>query len=283
MMLPALRPVIYADFIERALREDLGRGGDLTTDATIAADALADGFILARAEGRLAGLDIARAVFEKLDPALKVVELSIDGQDLAAGQRILKIHGSARSILTAERTALNVLARMCGVATLTRAYVRAVQGSGARIVDTRKTTPLMRALEKYSVRCGGGYNHRFALDDSVLIKDNHLVAAGSVEAAVNAVRRGVGHTVKIELEVDTLEQLEQGLEIGIDVVLLDNMDVATLRRAVELVDGRAITEASGGITLDTAAAIAATGVDLMSVGALTHSAPALDLSLDLVS
>jgi nicotinate-nucleotide pyrophosphorylase (carboxylating) len=193
---------------------------------------------------------------------------------------LIKVGGPARAILTAERTALNFLGHLCGVATLTRSYVEAVADTSARVVCTRKTTPGLRALEKYAVRCGGGANHRFGLDDAVLIKDNHLAIAGDVRTAVERVRTAVGHLVKIALEVDTLRQLEEGLEIGVDAVLLDNMDVSTLTAAVKLVGGRCATEASGGINLETASAIAATGVDYLSVGALTHSAPSLDLSLE---
>jgi len=200
---------------------------------------------------------------------------------VARDTTLLSLDGSTRSILTGERTALNLLGRLSGVATLTRAFVDAVQGTGTRVVCTRKTTPGLRLLEKYAVRCGGGWNHRFGLDDAVLIKDNHLVAAGGVRAALDRIRQMVGHTVKVEIEVDTLEQLEEALWIGVDAVLLDNMDLELLRRAVAMVGGRAVTEASGGITLDNAADVAATGVDLISVGALTHSSPFLDVTLEL--
>jgi nicotinate-nucleotide pyrophosphorylase (carboxylating) len=276
-------PCLMSDhLIEAALREDLGRGGDLTSEATIPAATTATAVVLNREPGRSAGIQLCARTFSLLDPDLEVEILVEDGEDLAAGTQLLRVNGAARTILIAERTAINFLGRLCGVATLTRAFVEAVKASGARIADTRKTTPGLRALEKYAVRCGGGANHRFGLDDAVLIKDNHIAVAGGVTAAVRAARRHVGHTVLVELEVDTLEQLEEGLAAGIDAVLLDNMDTATLRRAVEIVNGRVVTEASGGITLETAAAVAATGVDLLSVGALTHSAPALDVSLDIV-
>ncbi len=270
-----LHPLVYRDVVRRALAEDFGRGGDLTTEATVPADARAVGRVVARAAGRTAGV-----VFREVDPDLEVVEHVTDGVDVAAGTTLITVRGTARSILTAERTALNLLGRLSGVATLTAAFVLAVAGTRARVVDTRKTTPGLRALEKYAVRCGGGANHRFGLDDAVLIKDNHLVLAGGMRAAVEAARARVGHMVRVEVEVDTLEQLAEAIEVGVEAVLLDNMDPATLRAAVTLVDGLAVTEASGGITLATAAAVAAAGVDLLSVGALTHSAPALDVALD---
>ena len=275
-----LPPLLYDDLIRSALREDLGRAGDLTTDAVVPAEAEAEAAIVVRREGRVAGSEVAARVFRILDPAVETDILVDDGVDAVSGDPLVRLRGPARAILTGERTALNILGRLCGIATLTRAYVRAVEGTGAQVVCTRKTTPGLRALEKYAVRCGGGANHRFGLDDAVLIKDNHLAVAGGVRQAVERARAGVGHMVKIELEVDTLEQLEQGLAIGADAVLLDNMGPETLRKAVTLVDGRCLTEASGGIDLETAAAVAATGVDLLSVGALTHSAPWLDVSLE---
>jgi nicotinate-nucleotide pyrophosphorylase (carboxylating) len=273
-------PLMYEETVRQALLEDLGRAGDVTTDAVVGAGTAAAARIVARREGRLAGGGIAAAVFRQLEPALALEQPVCDGSDLEAGAEVLRLRGSARAILVGERTALNLLGHLCGVATLTRAYVRAVAGSSARVVCTRKTMPGLRALEKYAVRCGGGANHRFGLDDAVLIKDNHLAVAGGVRAAVERVRSTVGHLVKIELEVDTLEQLEAALETRVDAVLLDNMDLASLREAVRLVGGRCTTEASGGIDLESAAAIAATGVDLLSVGALTHSAPWLDVSLE---
>ncbi len=278
---PPLPAVLIEDVVRRALEEDLGRGGDVTTDALVAPGGAAAARIVARADGRVAGVDVATAVFRMLDPAAQVTVTTRDGGDAAADDEIMRIEATARCLLTGERTALNFLGRLSGVATLTRAYVAAVAGSGARVADTRKTTPGLRALEKYAVRCGGGANHRFGLDDAVLIKDNHLLAAGGVRPALERVRAVVGHTVKVEVEVDTLEQLEEALAVGVDAVLLDNMSPQELARAVAVVAGRALCEASGGITLETAAAVAATGVDLISVGALTHSAPALDLSLEL--
>lgn len=277
-----LPAVMYDQLVRAALREDLGRGGDLTTAAVVPAERRAHARIVARCEGRIAGLEIAAAVFHALDPGLRISAPVADGADVPPDATLLEIAGPARAILTGERTALNLLGRLSGIATATRALVRAVAGTHARIVSTRKTTPGLRGLETYAVRCGGGANHRFGLDDGVLVKDNHVALAGGVRTAVERARRGVGHMVRVELEVDTLAQLGEALESGVDAVLLDNMDVATLRRAVELVAGRCLTEASGGITLATAAAVAATGVDLLSVGALTHSSPALDISLEIV-
>lgn len=278
-----LPELVYEELVRTALREDLGRAGDLTTDAVVARDAVADGRIVARRAGRVAGSDVAAAVFRILDPRLSVEVVTSDGGDVAGGGEILRVRGSARPIVTAERTALNLLGRLCGVATLTRAFVAAVEGTGARIVCTRKTTPGLRALEKHAVRCGGGVNHRFGLDDGVLIKDNHVALAGGVRSAVERARERAGHMVRVELEVDTLGQLEEALALGVDAVLLDNMDEPTLRRAVAMVGGRCLTEASGGITLESARSVASTGVDLLSVGALTHSAPALDVSLEVAA
>jgi nicotinate-nucleotide pyrophosphorylase (carboxylating) len=275
-----LHPLMYEEIVRATLREDLGRAGDLTTDAIVSTDRNATARVVARREGRLAGVEVAAAVFRCLDPGIRLEVPLGDGHDAAAGQTVLAIAGAARTILTAERSALNLLGRLCGVATLTCAFVRAVAGTRARVVCTRKTTPGLRVLEKYAVRCGGGFNHRFGLDDAVLVKDNHLVVAGGVRPAVERVRAAVGHVVMVEVEVDTLAQLEEALAVGVDAVLLDNMDVEELRQAVAMVGGRVVTEASGGVNLQTAAAIAATGVDLLSVGALTHSAPALDVALD---
>jgi nicotinate-nucleotide pyrophosphorylase (carboxylating) len=275
-----LPSMLYEETVRTALREDLGRAGDLTTDAIVSTDARTAAAVVARCRGRVAGSEVAARVFEILDPTVETEIVIADGGDAEPGSALVRLRGPVRAILTGERTALNLLGRLSGVATLTRTYVKAVEGTGARVVCTRKTTPGLRALEKYAVRCGGGANHRFGLDDAVLIKDNHLAVAGGVRPAVERARAAVGHMVTVELEVDTLEQLEEGLAVGVDAVLLDNMDPETLRAAVTLVDGRCLTEASGGIDLDTAAAVAATGVDLLSVGALTHSAPWLDVSLE---
>jgi nicotinate-nucleotide pyrophosphorylase (carboxylating) len=283
MTIDSLPRILYDDLIRVALREDLGRAGDITTDAVVPADARATASIVTRRPGRVAGTDVAARVFDILDPAVETKVLVIPGGDAEPGSPLVRLIGPARAILTGERTALNLLGHLSGIATLTRDYVEAVAGTGARVVCTRKTTPGLRALEKHAVRCGGGSNHRFGLDDAVLIKDNHLAVAVSVREAIARVRESVGHMVAVELEVDTLEQLEEGLEVGVDAVLLDNMDLETLRAAVELVDGRCVTEASGGIDLESAAAVASTGVDLLSVGALTHSAPWLDVSLEVVT
>ncbi len=272
----------YAELVARALAEDLGRGPDWTTDCILPADQAARAQLIAREEGRIAGVEVASEAFRQLDPAC-VVRVGVeDGCDAPAGAVVLEVEGQARALLTAERTALNFLGRLSGVATATRAMVRAVEGTRARIVDTRKTTPGLRVLEKYAVRCGGGFNHRFGLDDAVLIKDNHRALAGGVRPAVERVRARVGHTIKVEVEVDTLEELAVALDLGVDAVLLDNMPPAVLRQAIAMVNGRAVTEASGGIRLETVRAVAECGVDLISAGALTHSARCLDVSLDVV-
>jgi nicotinate-nucleotide pyrophosphorylase (carboxylating) len=280
--LPPPPRLLYEDIVRRALVEDLGRAGDITSDAVVPADAVAEARLVARAAGRIAGLDVSRAAFDLVDARLVVEARTADGQDVVAGQAIAVVRGPARSMLTAERVALNFLGHLSGVATTTNGIVRATAGTGARVVCTRKTTPGLRALEKYAVRCGGGRNHRFGLDDAVLVKDNHLAIAGSVGEAVRRVRAAVGHMVKIEVEVTDLGQLEEALAAGVEAVLLDNMDLDDLRQAVRLAKGRALTEASGGITPATAPAIAATGVDVLSVGWITHSAPTLDVALDVV-
>ncbi len=275
-----LDPLIYEPILRRALQEDLGRAGDLTTDAIVPSDVATIARMAAREAGTIAGLDVAARAFTLVDERIEVAREVADGDVVPAGTVLATISGPARGVLTAERTALNLLGHLSGIATATATIVESVNPHHARVADTRKTTPGLRALEKYAVRMGGGVNHRFGLDDAVLIKDNHLAVAGSVKEAVTRVRRSVGHLVKVEVEVDTLDQLEAALEAGVDAVLLDNMTLDQLRAAVELVDGRVITEASGGITPETAPAIAATGVDLLSVGYLTHSAPSLDVGLD---
>jgi nicotinate-nucleotide pyrophosphorylase (carboxylating) len=276
-----LPPMLVEEAVRAALAEDLGRAGDVTTQATIPASAQARAAIVARESGIVAGLPVARAAFALLDRQIVFEAQARDGARVESGTRIALVSGSARAILAAERVALNFLGRLSGVATLTARYVGAVAGASARICDTRKTTPLLRALEKYAVRCGGGVNHRFGLDDAVLIKDNHVAVAGGVVPALRAAKANVGHLVKIEIEVDTLEQLREVLDEGADAVLLDNMTLDDLRSAVALIDGRIICEASGGVTLSSVAEIAKTGVDLISVGALTHSAPVLDVGLDI--
>jgi len=266
--------------VATALEEDLGGVGDITTNAIIPPDAQGDASIIVRKPGVIAGLDLAAASFKSLDPDVRFTRIVEDGSKVEAGATIARIAGKTRALLTGERTALNFFGRLSGIATLTAGYVAAVEGTHAKIVETRKTTPGLRALEKYAVRCGGGTNHRFGLYDAVLVKDNHIAAAGGLAEALNAVRTAVGHLVKIEVEVDTLDQLENVLRFPIDAVLLDNMDAGTLKRAIALVKGRVITEASGGVTPESVREIAKTGVDLISVGALTHSARSLDSSLE---
>ena len=266
--------------VAEALAEDLGLGGDITTQATIAAGTRASGVIAARKPGTIAGVQLAQAAFKTLDPFAQFEVVVGDGGRVEAGGVIARISGEARVLLTAERTALNFLGHLSGIATLTARYVAAVAGTKARIMDTRKTTPGLRALEKFAVRCGGGVNHRFGLFDAVLIKDNHIVAAGGIGPALERARAQSGHMVKVEIEVTNLDEIDEALQLDPDALLLDNMDISLLRAAVKEVAGRVVTEASGGVNLDTVAAIAATGVDLISVGALTHSAPVLDIGLD---
>jgi nicotinate-nucleotide pyrophosphorylase (carboxylating) len=270
-----IEPIVRA-----ALIEDLGRAGDITTDAIVPAETPIEATIAARQPGIVAGLEAGLLAFELLDPGLRVDLLCADGGRVERGQPVARLTGRARPVLAAERTALNLICRLSGVATATRSLVDAIADTEARIVCTRKTTPGLRILEKEAVRLGGGANHRFGLDDAMLIKDNHIALAGGVGPALERARAHAGHLVKIELEVDTIEQLAEALEFGVDAVLLDNMDPATLRRAVAMVDGRAVTEASGRVTLESAPAIAAAGVDLISSGWITHSAPILDLGLD---
>lgn len=266
--------------IRGALAEDLGDAGDITTSALIAPDARMSVNLTARQPGRLAGLDIALRTFTLLDPAIVIERRKRDGDAVTPGAVLAVISGTAHAILAGERTALNLISRLSGIATATRVLVDRIAGTRASIVCTRKTTPGLRALEKYAVRCGGGSNHRFGLYDAVLIKDNHVAAAGGIAPAIAAARASVGHMVKIEIEVDTLEQLSAVLENPVDVVLLDNMDIATVKEAVKMVGGRMLIEASGRVSPDSVRAIAETGVDLISSGAITHSAPILDIGLD---
>jgi nicotinate-nucleotide pyrophosphorylase (carboxylating) len=280
MSINSLPAIMIEPLVRAALLEDLGRAGDLTSDAIAPADLFAGASLIARAPGVVAGLDLAELAFRLIDSRVEIRRSRGDGDPIAPGETIAVVQGPARAILTAERTALNFLCRLSGVASATASIVAAVRGEKAHIVCTRKTTPLLRAIEKYAVRAGGGANHRFGLDDAVLIKDNHIAIAGGLGAAIERARAGVGHLIKIEVEVDTLTQLEEALTVGVDAVLLDNMSVEELRQAVALVAGRAVTEASGRVTPETAPAIAATGVDLISIGWLTHSAPALDIGLD---
>ncbi len=277
-----LNPLVVEDAVRRALAEDLGRAGDITSAATIPERKKATAKLAAREPGVLSGLACAAEAFAQLDPAIEFRASKRDGDRLKAGDVVAEISGNARAILSAERTALNFATHLSGIATLTAAFVAKVTHTKAKIVCTRKTIPGLRALEKYAVRCGGGMNHRFGLDDAILIKDNHIAVAGTVAAALEAARASAGHLVKVEIEVENLDELAEVLNAGgADVALLDNMDTATLKRAVEINAGKLALEASGGVNLDTVAAIAETGVDMISVGALTHSAPALDLGLDI--
>ncbi|MGV7219077.1 carboxylating nicotinate-nucleotide diphosphorylase [Bradyrhizobium sp. UFLA05-112] len=277
-----LSPLAIDEAVHHALDEDLGRAGDITSLATIPEANTAHAILVARQAGVIAGLPLALATLQKLSDAINVQAHGRDGADVKAGQRVLTITGPARAILTAERTALNFVGRLSGIATLTADYVRQTEGSKMRICCTRKTTPGLRALEKYAVRCGGGFNHRFGLDDAILIKDNHIAVAGGIRPVLERARSHAGHLVKIEIEVDTLAQLREVLGTGLaDAVLLDNMDIATLREAVKLAAGRVPLEASGGVTLESIPAIAATGIDYVSSGALTHSAPNFDCALDI--
>lgn len=277
-----LSPLAIDEAVHRALDEDLGRAGDVTSLATIPETTKARAILVARQAGVIAGLPLALATLQKLSPDIAVEAHVRDGTRVTAGQRALTISGPARAVLTAERTALNFVGRLSGVATLTADYVRQTEGTKMRICCTRKTTPGLRALEKYAVRCGGGFNHRFGLDDAILIKDNHVAVAGGVRPVLERARAHAGHLVKVEIEVDTLAQLREVLATGLaDAVLLDNMDISTLREAVRLAEGRVALEASGGVTLESIARIAATGVDYASAGALTHSAPNFDCALDI--
>jgi nicotinate-nucleotide pyrophosphorylase (carboxylating) len=275
-----LPQLIVEEAVAAALAEDLGLAGDITTEATVPADARATGIISARQPGVVAGMQLVATAFEMLDPDVGIDIGIDDGGRVGAGPAIAKVSGNARALLTAERVAMNFLGHLSGIASLTQRYVEKVAGTRARVVDTRKTTPGLRAMEKMAVRAGGGVNHRFGLFDAILIKDNHIVAAGGIAAAMQRARASAGHMVKIEIEVTTLQELEAALAHAPDAVLLDNMSVDLLKEAVAKVAGRSVTESSGGVNLETVRAIAETGVDLISVGALTHSAPTLDVGLD---
>jgi nicotinate-nucleotide pyrophosphorylase (carboxylating) len=278
-MIEPLPDLLIEPIVRAALAEDLGRAGDITSAACIAADARLSARFASRKPGVIAGLACARLAVLALDPGATFELSSHDGDWVEPGP-LANVSANARALLSAERTALNLLGRLSGVATLTRAYVHAVAGTGAVITDTRKTTPGLRALEKYAVRCGGGVNHRFGLDDAILIKDNHVAAAGGVGAAIRRAKAAAGHLVKIEAEVDSVAQLDEALAEAPDVVMLDNFSLADLREAVARAKGTVTLEASGGVTLESVRAIAETGVDVISVGALTHSAPVLDIGLD---
>lgn len=283
MILSPLPRLIIEPPVRNALLEDLGLAGDITSTAVIPADHRSVVVMAARERGVIAGLDAAELAFQLVDPAISLTRHIPDGAAVAPGDIIATIEGPSRGLLAGERTALNFVGHLSGIASVTAEIVTAIAGTKASVACTRKTTPGLRALEKYAVRAGGGMNHRFALYDAVLIKDNHIAVAGGVREAIRRARQGVGHLVKIEVEVDTLVQLHEAMEEGVDAVLLDNMTPEQLREAVEIVAGRAITEASGRINPHTAGAIAATGVDLISIGWITHSAPVLDIGLDFES
>jgi nicotinate-nucleotide pyrophosphorylase (carboxylating) len=277
-----ISPLEVEDAVTRALAEDLGRAGDVTSVATVPEDAQAHAIVVARAAGRIAGLPLVEAVIRRLAPDAQMTAHARDGDAVGAKTSLMTVTGNARAILAAERTALNFAGHLSGVATATASLVDKLRGTDTRLVCTRKTTPGLRALQKYAVRCGGGFNHRFGLDDAVLIKDNHIAVAGGIRAALERAKSAVGHLVKIEIEVDNLDQLREVLDTGLaDVILVDNFTVPMLKDAVTLVGGRLVIEASGGITHDNAAEIAATGVDYVSSGAITHSAPNLDIALDI--
>ena len=279
-MIAPLPDLLIAPVVRATLTEDLGRAGDVTSQACVPADARLKAVFATRRDGVVSGLACARLAIAELDPTADFRALADDGMRLGAGEQLACVEANARALLSAERTALNLLGRLCGIATLTAEFVRAVEGAGALIVDTRKTTPVLRALEKYAVRCGGGVNHRFGLDDAILIKDNHIAACGSVGEAVRRARAAAGHLMKVEVEIDGLGQLEEALKYGPDVVMLDNFSLEDLAEAVRRTAGRAALEASGGVNLSTVRAIAETGVDVISVGALTHSVSVLDIGLD---
>jgi nicotinate-nucleotide pyrophosphorylase (carboxylating) len=266
--------------IERALLEDIGTG-DITTESIIPSNLKTKGIIKASEEGVVAGLDIACLVFQKLDSKIIFQKKTIDGRKVVRGKELAEIIGSARTILKGERIALNFLQRMCGIATITSKFCQEVKDFPVRIVDTRKTTPGLRILEKYAVRMGGGYNHRFGLYDAVLIKDNHIAVAGGIQLAVNSVRKQISHISKIEVEVESLTQLQEALQAQVDIVMLDNMDLDTMKKAVKMVKGKTLIEASGEITLEKVKEIAQAGVDLISIGALTHSVKSLNISMEI--
>jgi nicotinate-nucleotide pyrophosphorylase (carboxylating) len=277
-----ISPLAIDEAVMRALAEDLGRAGDVTSIATVPAGLVARAVVGVRQAGVIAGLPLVEAAFRKLDPQIKLLALARDGDAVAEKTTLMTVEGNARAIFGAERVAMNFLGHLSGVATATAGFVSLFAGTKARVCCTRKTTPGLRALQKYAVRCGGGFNHRFGLDDAILIKDNHIAVAGGIDAVLRRARAVAGHLVKIEIEVDRLDQLREVLDNGLaDAVLLDNMDPKTLAEAVGLVAGRLVTEASGGITHASAAAIAATGVDYLSSGAITHSSVNLDVGLDI--
>jgi len=283
LALPQTRPpitLLIESIVRHALREDLGRGGDITTEALVPPEQQASSRLVVRSGGTISGLIAAECAFRLVDPSVRFHCQAPDGSQAQSGATAAAIEGPARAILTAERVALNFLGHLSGIATATRALVDSVAGTRARILCTRKTTPGLRVLEKYAVRCGGGFNHRFGLDDAILIKDNHIAVAGGIRPAVERARRAASQMLRIELEVDNLDQLEEALSLGVDMILLDNMSIDDLRRATAMANGRVVLEASGNVTLATVCAIAETGVDYISSGTITHSAPALDVALD---
>jgi nicotinate-nucleotide pyrophosphorylase (carboxylating) len=273
--------ILIDKIVEQALLEDIGTG-DITTEFIIPSNLKAKGIIKISEEGVVAGLDIVCLIFKKVDSEIVFQEKIKDGTKVARGKVLAEISGSARTILKGERVALNFLQRMSGIATITSKFCQEVKDLPVRIVDTRKTTPGLRILEKYAVLMGGGYNHRFGLYDAVLIKDNHIAVAGGIKSAVNSVRKQISHTIKIEVEVENLSQLQEALEMKVDIIMLDNMDLDTMKEAVKMAKGKAIIEASGGITLEKVRKIAQTGVDLISIGVLTHSVKALDINMEIV-
>jgi len=281
MDFPIKENILIDKIVEQALLEDIGTG-DITTEFIIPSNLKAEGIIKTSEEGVVAGLDIACLIFKKLDSEIIFQEKIKDGTKVTRGKILAEISGSAQTILKGERVALNFLQRMSGIATITSKFCQEVKDFPVRIVDTRKTTPGLRILEKYAVRMGGGYNHRFGLYDAVLIKDNHIAAAGRIKSAVNSVRKQIFHTVKIEVEVENLSQLQEALEMKVDIIMLDNMNLNAMKKAVKMVKGEALIEASGGITLEKVREIAQTGVDLISVGALTHSVKSLDISMEII-
>ena len=277
-----LSPLEIEDAVTRGLAEDLGRAGDVTSIATIPVGTPSRVVLAARKAGTIAGLPLMATAMRRLSPEIEIEPIARDGDTVAAKTVLMKINGDARAVLSAERVALNFLGHLSGIATATAEFARRISHTKARVCCTRKTTPGLRALEKYAVRCGGGFNHRFGLDDAILIKDNHVAVAGGIRPVLERAKAKAGHLVKIEIEVDSIEQLREVLDVGLaDVVLIDNFDLASMKHAVAMVAGKLVIEASGGINLDNAAAIAATGVDYLSSGALTHSSPSLDVGLDI--
>jgi nicotinate-nucleotide pyrophosphorylase (carboxylating) len=277
-----ISPLEIEEAVTRALAEDLGRAGDITSIATIPEETPGRAVAVARKAGVVSGLPLVAATIRRLAPQIRIEPHARDGAPIEAGARLMTIEGDARAILGAERTALNFIGHLSGIATATAQFVQRIAHTRARIICTRKTTPGLRSLEKYAVRCGGGYNHRFGLDDAMLIKDNHIAVAGGIRAVLTRAKHVAGHLVKVEIEVDSLGQLQEVLDVGLaDVVLIDNFDLESMRQAVAMVGGRLVIEASGGITIDSAAAIAETGVDYLSSGALTHSVKNLDIGLDI--